>query len=126
MITFAANTNSTNVAPLLISALAIAVLFFVMIVRPQKKSAQRHQSLIDALKVGDDIITNGGLYGAIKSIGDDTIELEIAKGTIVTLAKRSIAMKKVADVLPANAKSVESNPDDEKQVKGSKKTEADK
>ena len=96
MITFAAN-NSTNIAPLLISALAIGILFFVMIVRPQKKNAMRHKALIDALKSGDEIITNGGIYGTVKSLGDDTIELEIAKGTQITLSKRSIAMKKVAE-----------------------------
>ena len=96
MITFAANTNSTNIAPLLISALAIGILFFVMIVRPQKKNALRHKTLIDALQTGDEVITSGGVYGTIKSIGDDTIQLEIAKGTEITLAKRSIAMKKVA------------------------------
>lgn len=113
MITLAANTNSTNIAPLLISALAIAILFFVMIVRPQKKNAQKHKSLIDALKSGDEIISNGGIYGTIKTIGEDTIELEIAKGTVITLAKRSIAMKKISDMSPEI-------------VEGSKKSEADK
>jgi preprotein translocase subunit YajC len=95
MITLAANSSSTNIAPLLISALAIIILFYVMIVRPQKRNALRHKTLIDTLKSGDEIITNGGLYGTIKSIEEETIRLEIAKDTEVQVAKRSIAMKKV-------------------------------
>lgn len=96
MITFAANSG-TNLGPLLISALAIIVLFFVMIVRPQKKNAQKHQALLNAMAIGDQVITTGGIYGTIKSIDEETIELEIAKNTKVIVSKRAIAMKKVIE-----------------------------
>ena len=94
MITFAANSG-TNLGPLLISAVAIIVLFFVMIVRPQKKNAQKHQALLNALAIGDEVITTGGIYRTIQGIDEETIELEIAKKTNVTVSKRAIAMKKV-------------------------------
>lgn len=96
MITFAANSG-TNLGPLLISAVAIILLFFVMIVRPQKKNAQRHQALLNAMTIGDDVITTGGIYGTITGIEEETVELEIAKNTKVTVSKRAIAMKKVTE-----------------------------
>ena len=95
MITFAANSNSSGITTLLFSAVAIAFLFFFMIVRPQKKNTLRHKALLDDLEIGDEIITNGGIYGTIDSINDDTIQLEIANKTNITLSKKSIAMKKV-------------------------------
>lgn len=84
--------------PLLLSAICIALLFFFMVVRPQKKNMQRHNDMINSLKVGDEIITSGGIYGEIKEIEDDAIKLNVGGDVVLKVAKRSIAMKKVAEV----------------------------
>lgn len=89
-----AASEGTNIAPLLLSALAIGLLFFFMIVRPQKRNLTRHNEMLASLKVGDDIITSGGLYGQIVSVEDDAAQIEIAKDVVVKVALRSIAMKK--------------------------------
>ena len=66
-----------------------AVIYFMMI-RPQQQQVKRHQALIDALEVGDDVVTSSGIYGTITSVDDDTIDLEIADGIEVTMSRRAV------------------------------------
>lgn len=91
-----AETSGTNIAPLLLSAIVIGLLFFLMIVRPQKRNVARHQQLIAALKPGDEVITSGGIYGQIISIDtqEQSVMLKIATGVEVKMAMRALAMKK--------------------------------
>ena len=89
-----AASSGTNIAPLLLSALVIGLLFFFMIVRPQKRNLANHKAMVAALKAGDDVITSGGIYGKIKSVDGESIQLEIANGIEIQVAVRSIAMKK--------------------------------
>ncbi len=97
-----AASSGTNVAPLILSALVIGVLFFVMIVRPQKRNIARHRELVASLKAGDDIITSGGIYGTVVSIDGDSAQVSIASGVVIKVAVRSIAMKKAVDENPAD------------------------
>ncbi|HMS24774.1 MAG TPA: preprotein translocase subunit YajC [Acidimicrobiia bacterium] len=97
-----AASSGTNVAPLILSALVIGALFFVMIVRPQKRNIARHRELVASLKAGDDIITSGGIYGAIVSIDGDSAQVSVASGVVIKVAVRSIAMKKAVDENPSD------------------------
>ena len=45
----------------------------------------------DAIDVGDEIVTAGGMYGFVTAVGDDELEVEIAPGTIVRVASRAVA-----------------------------------
>lgn len=45
----------------------------------------------DAIDVGDEIVTAGGMYGYVTAVGDDELEVEIAPGTIVRVATRAVA-----------------------------------
>jgi preprotein translocase subunit YajC len=91
----AASNNGTNIAPLLLSALVIGLLFFFMIVRPQKRRMAQQQAMINSLNPGDEVITTGGLYGTIISVEDDAAIVKIADNTEVKIATRALAMKKV-------------------------------
>ena len=59
---------------ILVMVLMIAVMYFVMI-RPQKKQEKELQAMINAVKVGDEILTIGGIHGKIKKIKDDNITI---------------------------------------------------
>ncbi len=107
MIIFA-NTSGTNIMPLLLSALCIGILFYFMIVRPQKKNLAKHQAMIEALSQGDDIITSGGIYGVITAIDEDTVQVEVSKGVELKIAKKAIAMKKVEQKSAPKDQSVKS------------------
>ena len=67
--------------------------FYMMLIRPQKRRAQQHRNLITSLDVGDEIVTIGGMYGRIRSIGDEEIEVEVAAGTTVRFVKSAIARR---------------------------------
>ena len=47
--------------------------------------------LVSRLQVGDEVITAGGLYGTIRALRDETIELEVADGVVVRMARGAIA-----------------------------------
>jgi preprotein translocase subunit YajC len=68
----------------------LGVIYFLMI-RPQRQQQRRHQEMISALKLGDEVITAGGLYGEVKRLDPDRVMLEIDDDVEVVVAKRAIA-----------------------------------
>ena len=52
-------------------------MYFLMI-RPQMKRAKEHRAMLDKLGKGDEVITNGGIAGTVREIGDSFITVEIA------------------------------------------------
>lgn len=72
----------------------IFVVFYFLLIRPQQKRQKEHGSMLDSLKTGDMILTNGGIYGTITSVVDtQTFIVEIASGIKVKVAKGGIATK---------------------------------
>jgi preprotein translocase subunit YajC len=73
----------------------IAALFFVLIVRPQRRQVAARKALIDALVVGDEVITAGGIYGTIVEIADDVLLVRVADGIELRFAREAIARRRV-------------------------------
>jgi preprotein translocase subunit YajC len=69
----------------------LAAVFFFFVVRPQRRQMVAHRTLVASLEVGDEVITAGGVYGTLRAIHDETVELEIANGVTITLARAAIA-----------------------------------
>lgn len=91
--TTAANTAAPapgGISPLLFM-IAIILLFYVMLIRPQQKRAKEHRSLLTGLSKGDEVITSGGLAGKITKVNDDFIMLNVADGVEVKVQKAAIA-----------------------------------
>lgn len=63
--------------PMLVLMFAI---FYFLLIRPQQKKAKQHKEMLAALKVGDKVLTGGGVYGKITGIDQDVITVEIADG----------------------------------------------
>ena len=61
----------------LIPMIAILILFFWLTHRSQKKKEQERQEMLDSIKVGDDIVTIGGIHGRVTRINDETLEVRI-------------------------------------------------
>lgn len=74
----------------LIIILAFLVLWLV-VVRPQKKKQLQQRQLLDELRVGDEVLTAGGIYGTILQLDEDQVTVEIAPKTSVRVARRAIA-----------------------------------
>jgi preprotein translocase subunit YajC len=66
-------------------------LLWVFIVLPSRRRQRAHEELQDAVEVGDEIITAGGLHGTVLELGDEQLELEIAPNVVVTLDRRAVA-----------------------------------
>jgi preprotein translocase subunit YajC len=69
----------------------LAVLFWVLIIRPQRNRARRQGRVIESLERGQEVVTAGGLYGRIDHVGEDDIRLEIAPETVVRVDKRAVS-----------------------------------
>jgi len=63
----------------IIMMVAMFAVFWFLVIRPQQKRAKEHQSMLKALKRGDQVVTNGGLIGRVARIEDDgVLQIEIA------------------------------------------------
>ena len=70
---------------------AIFAVFYFLLIRPQTKRAKEHRKMVSELGKGDEVITNGGVYGKLTKISDDHVEVEIADNTTVLLQRQAIA-----------------------------------
>ncbi len=78
----------------IMSMLPLFILFAVFwffLIRPQMKQAKEHKTMVDAVAKGDEIVTNGGMLGKIKEVGDNFIVLEVAKEVQVKIQKNAIS-----------------------------------
>jgi preprotein translocase subunit YajC len=67
----------------------LAVLYFIMI-RPEAKKQKKHQTMISALKRGDEIILNSGIFGKVVSVDQQTLTIEIADKTKIKVLKNAV------------------------------------
>ena len=75
----------------LIVLVAMFALLWVFLIMPQRRRAQAQRELLSSVEVGDEILTVGGLIGHVRSSEDEELRLEIAPGTEVRVARRSVA-----------------------------------
>ena len=70
----------------------IFVIFYFLLIRPQQKKMKEHRAMVEALRRGDQVITQGGLVGKVVKVKDDgELEVEIAEGVKVRVIKSTIA-----------------------------------
>lgn len=89
--------DSGPLSSLIFLAFLIAIFYF-MLIRPQKKRIEEHRKLVESINPGDEIITMTGLYGRVRTIGDEDVEVEIAPGTNVRFLKSAIGRRVVEDL----------------------------
>ena len=77
-------------SPLLVMVAFIALMYFIAI-RPNQKRQKEHAQLVAALKVGDEILTTGGILGIITGISDHYAVVRIADNTEIKIQKTSVA-----------------------------------
>ncbi len=76
-----------------IPLLLMFAVFYFLLIRPQQKKTRQHQDLLKSLKVGDRVVTTGGLFGTIVAGGDHVVKLEIADKVRVEVGRSYIAGK---------------------------------
>lgn len=78
----------------------LILIFYFMLIRPQKRRVDEHRKLLASINDGDEVVTIGGMFGTVRRIGDDEIELEISPSTTVRVVKSAIA-RRVTEDLPS-------------------------
>jgi preprotein translocase subunit YajC len=77
-------------SPLILMVLMIVVFYFLLI-RPQQKKQKEHKSMVDALGVGTEIVTGGGVLGKITEVGEQFLTVEVADGVNIKIQRHSIS-----------------------------------
>jgi preprotein translocase subunit YajC len=70
-------------------ALVFAIFYFIILL-PTKRRQKKLQEFLDALKVGDRVVTNGGIYGSVTKVEGKTVQLQIADKVRIELSKNAI------------------------------------
>lgn len=79
-----------NFFPLII----IFVIFYLLIVRPQKSKEKEHQKMLNNLDKNDEIVTSGGIHGTIVNVKEKSVILRIDENVKIEIEKNCIAYKK--------------------------------
>ncbi len=74
----------------LVFLFAIFLMFYFLIIRPQKKEREKHKKFLEGLKKGDRVITSSGIWGTVVDIGERTITLKVDANTRITFTKEAI------------------------------------
>ena len=86
----AAPAAPSMMSTLLFPIILIAIMYFLMI-RPQMKRQKEHRAMLDKLGNGDEVITNGGMAGVVRELGEHFVTVEIADNVRVRIQKGAIA-----------------------------------
>jgi preprotein translocase subunit YajC len=72
--------------------IAIVVVFYFLLIRPQQKRAKETKAMLQALQKGDEVVTAGGIVGKISKLSDAYADVEIAPGVEITLQRSAISL----------------------------------
>lgn len=84
--------GSGNGGFMILYIIALFALLYFLMIRPQKKSQDRHKQMINNLKVNDRVLTVGGITGYVRDMNDSYLYIEIADGIVIELNRQYIAM----------------------------------
>jgi len=70
--------------------IALFVVFYFLLIRPQQKRQKEHKNMVAELAKGDEIVTMGGILGKITAVDENFITVEVAKGTELKIQRASV------------------------------------
>ena len=87
-----AASGNQQVSPLiqLIPFVLVLAIFYFVILLPMKKKQKKVEEFLNALKVGDKVVTSGGLFGSIAKLGEQAVQLQIAPNVRVDVSRAAI------------------------------------
>ncbi len=81
-----------NLFPLVL----IFVVFYFLLIRPQKKQEKEHQKMLKALDKNDQVVTSGGIHGTVVNVKDKTVTLRVDENVKIEIEKNCISFVKKA------------------------------
>jgi preprotein translocase subunit YajC len=88
----AAQAARPNMLGALLPFVLVFVIFYLLIIMPQRKKQKKHLELVDALRPGDRIITTAGIFGTVMGVQKDLIELKISSNTNIKITKSAVGV----------------------------------
>jgi preprotein translocase subunit YajC len=74
----------------LVPILLMFVIFYFLLIRPQQKQVKRHRDFVRNLKVGERVVTSGGMHGIVRGLTETTVTLEIADNVRIKVTRSSV------------------------------------
>ena len=88
-------------ASMLIPIILIYVIFYFVLIKPQKKEQKERRAMLDNLKKNDEVVTGGGIHGTIVNVKDKTFMLRVDDNVKIEIDKSSVSyLKKKAESGP--------------------------
>ena len=94
----APDTPGGGLSLLLFQIVAIGLVFYFLILRPQSQARKKHEELLKNIKKGDEVTTAGGIIGKVKDVKEDRVTIESGTSTLVIERARII---RIGDSAPA-------------------------
>ena len=98
--TLAQQADTTAILIQFAPIIVIGVIFYLLIFMPMRKKQRKLESMIGALRNGDKVITNSGIYGVVAGVKERTLVLKIADQVKIEIAKNAIAGLQSPDDTP--------------------------
>jgi preprotein translocase subunit YajC len=81
----------------LISLVLMVAIFYFLLIRPQQRRVRQQRQLVESLRVGDEVVTIGGLFGTILEMDEESITLDAGGGTRLRFLRQAVARKFVEE-----------------------------
>jgi len=88
---------------MLVPFVLIFVIFYFLVVMPQKKQQKKLQEMLGSLQKGDRVITSSGIFGRVTEVRNDSFKIEIAPKVVVSVQKSAVISRVAEDVDPGEA-----------------------
>ena len=87
------NTAKPESSPLMsfLPLILIFLIFYFVLIKPQKKAQQEHAKILSNLKKNDEVVTSGGIFGTVVNLQDDVVTIRIDDNVRVKVQRKNVA-----------------------------------
>ena len=82
--------QTPNAWGVILLPVALVAVFYFLMIRPAHTQRKRVNEMLKALKVGDKVVTNGGIFGTVAALDEDSVQLRIAEQVKIKVARNAI------------------------------------
>ena len=77
----------------LLPLVAIGLLFWLLLIRPQSRRQREMRQMQASLSVGDEVMLTSGIYGVLRSLDDERVRIEVAPGAVIEVARGAVGQR---------------------------------
>jgi preprotein translocase subunit YajC len=81
-----------DLASTLLPLIAIALVFWLLIIRPQSRRQRELRAMQSSLSVGDEVVLTSGIHGVVRGVDSDVVQVEVASGVTIRVARAAIGI----------------------------------